>query len=215
MAVSAKICGLTSEDAVKAVIAAKADYAGFVYFPTSPRHIPLQRAAELKALLPPQIRSVSVLVDPDDALLEQVQSQLNPAYVQLHGKESPERLRGIRMAFPKLKLIKAIRVRSSDDVAQANGFIDIADMLMFDAKPPEMPGILPGGNGLAFDWALLKHRSFILPWFLSGGLNADNVAEAIRQTGARMVDVSSGVESSPGVKDPALIQAFIEAVRNV
>ena len=121
-------------------------------------------------------------------------------------------MQAIKNTFPKLKLIKAIRVRASDDVASAMSFT-AADMLMFDARPPELPGMLPGGNGLLFDWALLKDRSFDKPWFLSGGLNPQNVADGIRTTGAQYVDVSSGVEKRAGVKDPALIDAFVKAAR--
>jgi phosphoribosylanthranilate isomerase len=211
MSTAIKICGLTDTVSIEAVIAAKADYAGFVFFPASPRHLDLTRAAALKETLPKHIKSVSVLVDPDDTLLEQVTAELHPHYIQLHGKESPQRVSAIKTQFPNMPIIKAIRVRSSDDVAQANRY-DAADLLMFDAKAPET--MLPGGNGLSFDWALLAGREFIRPWFLSGGLNADNVAEAIRFSGAKMVDVSSGVESAPGVKDAALIQAFADAIRS-
>lgn len=204
-----KICGLNSESAVQTVTAAKADYAGFVFFPRSPRHVTLERAAELKALLPATIQSVSVLVDPDDALIAQVQSILKPDYIQLHGKETPERVAAIKNTGAKI--IKAISVRSGDDVAQAGRYA-AADMLMFDAKAPE--DALPGGNGLSFDWVLLKGREFAKPWFLSGGLNPDNVAQALGATGARQVDVSSGVESAPGVKDATLIEQFVKAVRH-
>jgi phosphoribosylanthranilate isomerase len=213
MPVFIKICGLTDETAVQAVIAAKAEYAGFVYFPASPRHVALARAAELKALLPDGVRSVSVVVNPDDALLAEVQGVLKPDFVQLHGKETRERVLDIRKKFPQMKIIKAISVRSADDVAAHMHYSDSVDMLMFDAKPLEMPHMLPGGNGLTFDWALLQGRSFPLPWFLSGGLNPENVAEAMRLTGAQMVDVSSGVERAPGVKDAALIEQFVKAVR--
>ena len=214
MTVSVKICGLTDTKAIQAVIAAKADYAGFVCFPASPRHIGVQEAANLKIRLPARIQSVSVLVDPHDALLAEVYNVFKPDFVQLHGNETPERLRDIRHRFPSLKIIKALKISNSDDVAQAGHYASSADMLMFDTKPPAS-SFLPGGNGLAFDWALLKGREFQLPWILSGGLSGDNVAGAITQTGAKTVDVSSGVESAPGVKDPALIQAFVKAVQNV
>jgi len=234
--VSIKICGLTSEEAVQAVIAARADYAGFIYFARSPRHLTFARAAELKKLLPASIKSVSVLVDPDDMVLHEMQNVLAPDYVQLHGKETPARVADIRREFPQVKIIKAISVKSGDDVAKAAAYTASVDMLMFDAKPPSLPSsfgltegsrtdgdpsieakddktYLPGGNGLSFDWALLKDREFQKPWFLSGGLNPDNVVEAIRQTGAKMVDVSSGVEKAAGVKDPALIERFVKAAR--
>lgn len=215
MPILVKICGLADEQAIKAVVSAKADYAGFVHFPASPRHITLSRAAELKALLPTTLHSVLVVVDPEDALISEAISTLKPDYIQLHGKETPEHLRHLKKTFPSMKWIKALRVRSSDDIAQALAFSECADMLMFDAKLPELPGVLPGGNGLAFDWALLKGREFALPWFLSGGLNTANISDAIRMTGAKMVDVSSGVERAPGVKDPALIKAFVKAAKSI
>jgi phosphoribosylanthranilate isomerase len=209
--VKIKICGLTSEEAVKAVIAAKADYAGFVYFPASPRHVSIARAAELAKLLPSSIQSVSVLVDPDDALLKEVANVLKPTAIQLHGTETPEKVGHIKRSFPTIEIIKAISVQTGDDVAQANRYLDTADMLLFDARMPK--GGLPGGNGLAFDWALLRNRDFGKPWFLSGGLTADNVAEAVTASGAKMVDVSSGVENAPGIKDKGLIHSFIKAAR--
>jgi phosphoribosylanthranilate isomerase len=210
MSIAAKICGLSNEEAVKAVIEAGAGYIGFIHFPASPRHVTLERAAALKSLLPPTIRSVLVVVDPDDALLTQAQSILKPDFIQLHGKETPERVKAIKRTFSAMKIIKAISVRSGDDVAKAAAYADSVDMLMFDAKPPA--GMLPGGNALSFDWALLSGREFPLPWFLSGGLNSENVADAIRISGAKMLDVSSGVESVPGVKDPELIKLFVKAV---
>lgn len=210
MMIKVKICGLTSEDAVKAVIAAGADYAGFVYFPKSPRHLTIARAAELAALLPPSTQSVSVVVDPDDALLEEIAGVLKPAAIQLHGRETPERVAHIKKNYPGIKIIKAISVQTGDDVAKANAY-EAADMLLFDARMPK--GGLPGGNGLAFEWALLRNHDFGKPWFLSGGLTPDNVAEAIAMSGAKIVDVSSGVESAPGVKDSGLIDSFVRATR--
>ncbi|MDE3015308.1 MAG: phosphoribosylanthranilate isomerase [Pseudomonadota bacterium] len=228
MNVKVKICGLNDEAAVQAAIKAGADFAGFVFYPGSPRHIALKRAAELNALLPPRIKSASVLVDPDDALLAEVRSILKPDYVQLHGNETPRRLREIKKTFPNIKIIKAISVHGGDDVAQAGMFYDCADMLMFDAASfpaersdalescrPREGGdpVLPGGNGLAFDWVLLARRELPLPWFLSGGLTPENVADAIRISGAGMIDVSSGVERERGVKDASLIEAFIKAAK--
>lgn len=209
---SVKICGLTDETAIRAVTMANADYAGFVYFPKSPRHLTPTRAAELKQLLPSSIHAVSVLVDPDDALLADIMSALKPYALQLHGKETPQRVAAIKKRYPGVQLIKAIPVQTGDDIARAHSY-EAADMLLFDARPPK--DSLPGGNGLAFDWALLKHRDFGKPWFLSGGLDADNVREAIQASGAKMVDVSSGVESSPGKKDASRIEAFVKAARGV
>jgi phosphoribosylanthranilate isomerase len=212
MTVSVKICGLTTEDAVRAVISAKADYAGFVYFPASPRHLSLRAAVKLKSLLTPQIKSISVLVDPDDNLLTQVHDILKPDFLQLHGRETPERVQAIKTKFP-YKIIKSILVETADDIAGAMRYSRVADMLLFDARPQEFPGMLPGGNGLSFEWNLLKDRQFPLPWMLSGGLNADNIREAIHSSGAQAVDVSSSVESAPGIKNPALIKSFVEAAR--
>lgn len=211
MPAAIKICGLTDEASVQATIDAKADYAGFVYFPASPRHLPLEKAAQLKSLLPASIKTVSVLVDPSDLLLLEVTSLIAPDFLQLHGKETPERVAEIKNKT-SAKIIKAISIRTSDDVATAMRFAGVADMFLFDAKPPA--GMLPGGNGLSFDWAHLKGREFPLPWMLSGGLNSENVADAIAASGAQMVDVSSSVEVRPGVKDPALIHAFVKAARS-
>ena len=214
MRTSIKICGLNDAAAVHAVAEAGADLAGFVFFPPSPRHIEFTEAANLKALLPATIQAVSVLVDPNDALLQDVARALNPAWVQLHGKEQPERLRQLRQLFPQLKLIKAISVRDAADLDQARAYHDVADLIMFDAKAPAA-STLPGGNGVSFDWNLLKDKTLPAQWMLSGGLNCQNVQEALRISHAPMIDVSSGVESQPGVKDPALIHAFVKAVRNV
>lgn len=211
--IKVKICGLNDEASVRATIVSQADYAGFVYYPASKRHLPLERAAQLKQLLPPSIKSVSVVVDPDDTALKEIAAILKPDFLQLHGKETPDRLREIQKLLPGSMLIKALPVQSSDDVAQANRYMDVAGMLLFDARPPELPNMLPGGNGLSFDWALLKNRDFGKPWMLSGGLNADNVREAIGLSGAEIVDVSSSVERAPGVKDAALIESFVKAAR--
>ena len=244
MPISVKICGLTDEKAVNAVIEAGADYAGFVYFPRSPRHLELCAAGRLKSLLPKDVKSVSVLVDPDDALLQQVADEIGPDYVQLHGDESPDRIRAIREKFSTFRLIKAISVREEADVERALDYASCVDMLLFDAKPPLPPlppgegrgegpstsenlkgphpnpllegegTVLPGGNGLSFDWDLLTGRYFPVPWILSGGLDAGNVREAMARTGAAIVDVSSGVESAPGVKDAALIETFVKAAKD-
>lgn len=207
-----KICGLSEEATLRAAIDAGANMVGFVHFAQSPRHVTLERASILKVLLPAAVKSVIVTVDPDDTLMDAITSIVSPDFVQLHGHETPARVADIRRRLPKQKLIKALPVASGDDIAKAHAFAAHVDMLMFDAKPPSSSG-LPGGNGLSFDWALMKNRTFALPWILSGGLSAENVREAIQQSGATAVDVSSGVESSPGVKDAALIQQFITNAR--
>jgi phosphoribosylanthranilate isomerase len=161
--------------------------------------------------LPPRVRRVAVLVDPDDELLEALLARFRPDLLQLHGRESPARAAAIRARF-SVPLIKAIAVREARDVDAANAYEDVAEWLMFDAKPPREDA-LPGGNAARFDWSLLAGRSWRRPWFLSGGLDPANVAEAIARTGAAAVDVSSGVEHQPGRKDPARIVAFLDAVR--
>lgn len=206
--IAIKFCGLACTSSIETARKLKADYAGFVFYPPSPRHITPQAAAGLKSYAG-SMRTVAVVVDADNDLLEKIHSHLAPDFWQLHGNETPKRAQEIRNNFGG-SVIRALRVHDSDDVAAARTWFDTADMLLFDAKPPA--AALPGGNGLAFDWELLAGRDFPLPWMLSGGLNAENVAEALRITGARMVDVSSSVESSPGIKDSARMQAFAHAV---
>jgi len=205
-----KICGLTTPEAVEAAATSGADYLGFIFYPPSPRHVTPERAAELAALAP-SLPAVAVTVDADDATLEGILRGFAPAYFQLHGNETPARLRDIKTRFG-LPVIKAFAVRTGDDIASAHAYEAHADFLLFDARAPKG---LPGGNGLAFDWRLLSAREFGKPWFLSGGLNADNVEEALRIGGAPMVDVSSSVESAPGVKDPARVRAFITKVKSI
>ncbi|NBX03464.1 MAG: phosphoribosylanthranilate isomerase [Alphaproteobacteria bacterium] len=212
MTTHVKICGLVDAAGVNAAAAAGAQFAGFVYYLKSPRHISLEGAKELKKLLPEHVESVSVLVDPEDVFLSQVQSIFAPDFVQLHGSESPVRLSEIKQKFPEIKIIKAVKVASSEDIENAKEFYDVADMLLFDAAPPK-DATLPGGNGVSFDWKILRGFSCPLPWFLSGGLTPENVRESIAQSGAKMVDVSSGVEISAGKKSPELIDAFIAATR--
>jgi phosphoribosylanthranilate isomerase len=209
MSCQVKICGISEERSLQQAVNSGVHLIGFVHFTRSPRHISLDRAAELKALLPAHVGSVMVLVDPDDALLEAISKQVAPTYLQLHGKETPARVNEIRKRYPEQKIIKAIPVSEKADLAQANSY-DV-DMLMFDAKPPKN-ATLPGGNGVAFDWKIMKAFASKKPWMLSGGLTPDNVAEAIRESGAKLVDVSSGVESAPGKKDPEKIRAFINAL---
>ena len=210
-----KICGLTTDDAITAVNQAGADYAGFVFFPASPRNVTPLQAATLSSRLNSTIRTVAVVVDATDTALEEIITHLAPNYIQLHGSETPERVADIRQRFCT-PVIKAIKVKNSDDIARAQQFKTCADMLLFDAKAPETgSGHLPGGNGLAFDWVLLAGRQFGIPWFLSGGLNAENVEDAVKISGAMLVDASSSVESSPGVKSPELIHEFIRRTKHI
>jgi phosphoribosylanthranilate isomerase len=209
MSVAAKICGLASAEAVAAAVAGGARFAGFVFYPPSPRHVSPEQAAGLAARLAPGITRVGVFVDPDDALLEKILAKVPLDLLQFHGSETPERLAAIKGRF-RLKLMKAIKVAGETDLQAAKPFFGVADWLMFDAKPPkELAGALPGGNALAFDWELLRARRWPLPWMLSGGLNPDNLAEAARISRAEVLDVSSGVERRPGEKDPEKIRAFL------
>ncbi len=214
MPIQTKICGLTTPGAVRAAVEGGAAFAGFVFYPRSPRHLQPETAAMLASLVPPTIKKVAVMVNPSDMAVREVTTLLQADYLQLHGDEIPERVKEIRKKF-RGGIIKAVTVRNSDDVAAALAYREVADMLLFDARAPETPGNLPGGNGLRFDWELLRGRKFDLPWMLSGGLNAENIAEAVAITGARIVDVSSGVESAPGVKDPALIKGFLGAAAKI
>lgn len=213
MGIGAKICGLTTAEAVKTARDAGADMVGFVFYPPSPRAIDVDLARALKELAGPDVQAVGVFVDPDDDLLERTISGVGLDMVQLHGSESPERVAEIRRRF-KLPVIKAIQVTDAEDVTMAREFEPVADYLMFDAKPPA-ESLLPGGNGAAFDWSLLDGQSWQRPWILSGGLNADVLEDAVATSGAAAVDVSSGVETAPGAKAPELIEAFLEAANRI
>lgn len=204
-----KICGLKTKDAVSQAVRCGASYIGFVFFAKSPRNISPEDTAKLLKNIPQNVKTVAVCVDPSDAELANIFAHFKPDYLQCHGEESIERIVEIKQKYD-VKVIKAVAVRSSDDVAHGKNYSDVADMLLFDAKVPKSP--LPGGNGLAFDWNLLKNHEFTLPWFLSGGINSDNVTQALKTTGAKLVDVSSSVEKSPGVKDLELIKNFLSVV---
>ena len=195
----AKICGPTTPETLDAALTGGAAFVGAVVFPKSPRHIDPLHAATLFERARGRAKIVAVTVDADDALLTEIALILKPDLIQLHGTETPER---------------AARVRTPADIDAAAAWQPAVDHLMFDARPPE-GSALPGGVGASFDWSLMAGRVFDRPWFLAGGLNPANIAEAVRVTGAPLVDVSSGVESAPGVKDPALITAFLGAVRSV
>jgi phosphoribosylanthranilate isomerase len=210
MRTQVKICGLSTPDTMEAALANGADYVGLVFFPPSPRFVTSAQAASLAAMAKNRAMTVALVVDAQDELLSDISGAVKPEFFQLHGSETPERVSAIR-ALTGRPVIKAIRVSGPEDVVNATAYLEVADLLLFDAKAPStLKNALPGGNGIAFDWTLLEgKRGFML----SGGLNPGNVAEAIRITGAPMVDVSSGVESAPGKKDTALIAKFIEAAR--
>jgi phosphoribosylanthranilate isomerase len=212
MTVEAKICGVTGAAAITAAAKGGARFIGFVFFPRSPRNLGLAEAGALARQTPAHLAKVAVCVDRDDEFFASLLAAVAIDALQLHGSESPERVRAIKAATGK-PVIKAIKVGEAADLAAAEPYLGIADRLMFDAKPPAADAAaMPGGNALSFDWSLLAGRSWPCPWILSGGLDPDNVEAAVRRSGATAVDVSSGVESRPGVKDPARIAAFLEKV---
>lgn len=214
MGVAAKICGISSEDAVAAAVAGGAAYLGFVFYAPSPRAVTAEQAARLCAGSPAGVARVGLFVDATDEAIEAVLAAAPLDILQFHGSEPPERVIEARVRFGR-PVMKAVAIAGPEDVASAAGYEDAADRLLFDAKPPRRPDVLPGGNGLAFDWSVIAGRVWRVPWMLSGGLTAELLAEAVHISGATAVDVSSGVESRPGVKDPDKIRAFLAAVRNL
>ena len=209
MSIEVKICGLTDAAAVKAVVEGGAAMCGFVFFPASPRNLTPKEAAELTKGVPEGVIRVGLTVDADDALLAEIASVAKVDMVQLHGAETPARTNEVRERFG-LPVIKVLAVQGPDDLAAAEAYQGAADRLMFDAKPPE-DASRPGGHARAFDWRVLKNQTFALPWLLAGGLTAENLAEAVKTSGAVAVDVSSGVEDAPGVKNVDKIRAFLAA----
>ena len=211
MSLIVKICGLSTPETLDVALQAGADMVGFVFFPASPRHISLETARELGRQAKGRALKVALTVDADDATLANIVETLRPDMLQLHGGESVARLRDIKQSFG-LPVMKAIPVASSADLAGLPGYAAVADRILFDARAPK-GATRPGGLGAVFDWHLLENLDLKLPFMVSGGLNAGNVADAVRITRAGGVDVSSSVERAPGVKDPELIQAFIRAAR--
>lgn len=211
MAIKAKICGVSTPEAVRAALDGGAGWLGFVFFPKSPRNLALEAAARLAEPVRGRARIVALTVDPTDAQVDDIARVLRPDLIQLHGRESPARTREVG-ARAGAGVIKALPVSESADLAAAEAYESVVEHLMFDAKPAK-DAALPGGSGRAFDWSLMAGRRFQRPWFLAGGLDPWNVAEAVRASGAPLVDVSSGVERGPGLKDPGLIAAFLDAVR--
>lgn len=215
MSIAAKICGLSSEAAIDAAVAGGAAYLGFVFYPPSPRAVSAPRAGALCALAPSGgVQRVALFVDADDAAIAAVLAAAPIDILQFHGAETPGRVAEAKRRFG-CKIMKAISVAGPDDVAAASRYEEAADLLLFDAKPPRRADALPGGNGLAFDWQLIAGRRWKLPWMLSGGLTAALLPEAVRISGAAAVDVSSGVETAPGQKDPDKIRAFLEVARRL
>ena len=211
MALLVKICGLSTEETLDAALHAGADRVGFVFFPPSPRHLGLDRAAALAARARGRAAIVALTVDAPDAALDEIVAALAPDLLQLHGRETPARTADVGTRFGR-PVIKALGVSNASEVAGAAAYAGAADEVLFDAKPPK-GAVLPGGNGVSFDWRLLAALDLPVPFMLSGGLGPRNVGEALRVTRAPAVDVSSGVETAPGVKSPELIAAFVRAAR--
>ena len=211
--VRVKICGLRRIADVEAVARSGAAYFGLNFFPKSPRFVTLDLARSLALAAPPGLAKVALVVDAEDAVLDAIVEAMPLDMLQLHGHETPDRVAQLRARYG-LPVMKVIGVADEGDLAALLEFSTVADQIMIDAKPPR-DAPLPGGNGLTFDWRLVAQRRWLRPWMLAGGLTADNVAEAVRLTGARQVDLASGVESAPGVKDEGLIAAFMAAVGQV
>jgi len=212
--IKVKICGLSSPETVQAAVEAGADFVGFVFFARSPRAVTAAQAAILARGVPADVAKVGLFVDADDVAIADVLAQAGLDYLQLHGAETPERVGQIRARFG-LPVIKAVAIAGAADIDRARTYEAVSDILLFDAKPPQTKDALPGGNGLVFDWTLIAGRTWTRPWMLSGGLDAGNLGEAVRISGAKMVDVSSGVESAPGVKDIVKIRGFVEAAKRL
>jgi phosphoribosylanthranilate isomerase len=212
MTVAAKICGLSTGAAVTEAVVGGAAYLGFVFYPPSPRAVTAGKAARLCAAVPSGITRVGLFVDADDDTIRAVLAEAPIDILQFHGHESPDRVADAKRRFAR-PVMKAVAIAAPEDVLGAARYEEVADMLLFDAKPPRRPDALPGGNGLAFDWGLIAGRSWRCEWMLSGGLTAELLSEAVRISGAASVDVSSGVESCPGKKDLDKIRAFLAAAR--
>ncbi|MBX7531339.1 phosphoribosylanthranilate isomerase [Qipengyuania sp. 1XM1-15A] len=211
MASRIKICGISTPETLDAVLAARAEYVGFNFFPPSPRHVSFDQVAALASRASDRISKVGVFVDADDALIGAAVEAGRLDVIQLHGEETPKRASELGARFGK-PVWKVIPVSSAADIARGGDYRGAAEFILYDAKTPK-DAALPGGMGLRFDWSLLKQERSGLPWGLAGGLSASNVADAIAQTGAPMVDTSSGVETAPGAKDADAIAAFCSAVR--
>jgi len=209
--ISVKICGLATVDDVRACADADANYMGLVFFEKSPRNITIPAARKLALAAPLGLAKVALVVNPSDAELDAIIATVPLDMVQLHGRETPERVAEVKARFG-LPVMKAVGIADGDDLPKLESYFGVADQILVDAKPPK-GGELPGGNGLSFDWRLLAGRRWPCPWMLAGGLTPENVAQAVKMTGAKQVDVSSGVEDAPGQKNAELIQKFVQSSR--
>jgi phosphoribosylanthranilate isomerase len=212
MRLDVKICGLSTPEAVEAAIAGGASHVGFIFFPKSPRNVSLETAAELARAAAGRVQRVAVTVDADDAELDRIVEEVRPDMLQLHGQETPERVRAVKVRFG-LPVMKAFAVRAPEDIKRIAPYRGVADRFLFDAKAPA-GSALPGGNGVPFDWRLLAALDADVEYMLSGGLDAGNVARALAETRPAGIDISSGVETAPGVKDIRLISEFLETVKS-
>jgi len=206
-----KMCGLTRPEDVAAAVLAGANYVGFVFFEKSPRHLALDAAAAMAQSAPGGVAKVALVVDADDAALDALMAQVPIDMLQLHGSESPQRVTAVKARYG-LPVMKAVGIAGAMDLPQLDVYARVADQILVDAKPPKGAD-RPGGNALAFDWTLIQNRRWPVPWMLAGGLTPHNAALAIERTGARQLDVSSGIESAPGIKDAKLMSAFVDSAR--
>lgn len=209
--VRVKICGVTSQQSMQDVASAGAQYAGLVFFAKSPRCVTFDEARSISIVAPPGVAKVALVVNPDNILLERLVAEVPLDMIQLHGSETPERVVEIKQKTG-LPVMKSVGLSEPDDLKTLDIYAGVADQIMVDAKPAEDTS-LPGGNGFTFDWSLLEGKHWTVPWMLAGGLNSQNVLQAIKITGAQQIDVSSGVESSPGKKDKEKINAFVKAAQ--
>ncbi len=215
MNVKVKICGLSTPETLTAAVDAGADFVGFVFYGPSPRSLAPDDARALSAQVPAHVKTVALVVDASDEELAAIIDAISPDYIQAHGSETPERISEIRQRFGT-PVIKAIKIREPDDLATVSAYEETADLILFDAKAPDdRADALPGGNGVAFDWTLLTRKATREPFMLSGGLDPDNLARAVETTGAVLVDVSSGVESAPGIKDINEIRRFLSTAKTL
>jgi phosphoribosylanthranilate isomerase len=209
--VSVKICGISTVDDVRACAGAGANYMGLVFFEKSPRNITIPAARDLALAAPVGLAKVALVVNPSDAELDAIAGTVPLDMIQLHGRETPERVAEVKARYG-LPVMKAVGIADANDLPKLESYFGVADQILVDAKPPK-GGELPGGNGLSFDWRLIAGRRWPCPWMLAGGLTPENVAEAVKMTGTKQVDVSSGVEDAPGQKNAELIQKLVQSSR--